>query len=305
MSTKSDFYDILGLPRTASASEIKAAYRKLALTWHPDRHQGADKTEAERKFKEINEAYQVLSDPQKKSTYDQFGHTPPGGGNPFAGAGGGQGPFQYYYSSGGQPFSAQGGPVSGWDFGDPFEIFEQFFSSQGGSAFGGGGRFKRKPRYSVAIGFEDAVKGAELEVSIDGKKKKIKIPAGVDEGSRIDFADFTLSLNVRPSNKFEREGSDIYNNLEVPYSMAVLGGEIGVKTIDGEVKIRVRPGTRPGSMIRLRERGVPHLKSRGRGDHYVRVLISVPSHLSREQKKLFEELQETGLWLHQPRRLVR
>jgi len=296
MSTKSDFYDILGIPRTASPTEIKAAYRKLALTWHPDRHQGVDKTEAERKFKEINEAYQALSDPQKKSTYDQFGHTPSGGGNPFAGGGAGQGPFQYYYSnSGGQPFSATGGPASGWDFGDPFEIFEQFFSTQGGSAFGGGGRYKKKIRYSVTIDFEDAVKGTELEVSIDGQKKKIKIPAGVDEGSRIDFADFTLSLNVRPSDKFEREGSDIYNNLEISYSMAVLGGEVEVPTIDGEVKIKVRPGTLPGSMIRLRERGVPRLKSRGRGDHYVRILISVPNRLSRDQKRLFEELQETGL----------
>src|SRR3989339_1853052 len=117
MSTKSDFYDILGLPRTANASEIKAAYRKLALTWHPDRPQGADKTEAERKFKEINEAYQVLSDPQKKQSYDQFGHTPPGGGNPFAGGGAGQGPFQYYYSnSGSNPFAGGGGQA--FDFGD-------------------------------------------------------------------------------------------------------------------------------------------------------------------------------------------
>lgn len=293
MSTKSDFYDILGIARTASASEIKAAYRKLALIWHPDKHSGTDKTEAERKFKEINEAYQILSDPQKKQSYDQFGHAPAGGGNPFAGGGAGQGPFQYYYSSGGNPFGGSG--AQSFDFGDPFEIFEQFFGGQGGSAFGGGGRAKRKPRYSVAIDFMDAVNGSEIEVAIEGKRKKIKIPAGVDEGSRIDFSDFTLSLNVRPSDRFEREGSDIYNSLEISYSMAVLGGETKVETVDGEVKIRIRPGTRPGSMIRLRERGVPHLKSRGRGDHYVRILISVPSRLSREQKKLFEDLQETGL----------
>lgn len=289
MATKSDFYDILGVARTASAAEIKSAYRKQALAWHPDRHQGAEKTEAERKFKEINEAYQILSDPQKKAAYDQHGHaafTPGGGGNPFAG--GGQGPFQYYYSSsGGNPFAGGG---QSFDFGDPFDIFEQFF---GGSGFGT--RAKRKPRYSITIDFMDAINGAEMDVSIDGQRKKIKIPPGVDEGSRIDFSDFVLSLNVRPNSKFEREGSDIYNSLEIPYSTAVLGGEVEVDTVWGKVKIRIHSGTRPGSMIRLREQGAPHLKSRGRGDHYVRVLVAVPNKLTREQKRLFEQLQETGL----------
>jgi DnaJ-class molecular chaperone len=296
MATKSDYYDILGVAKNASADEIKKAYRKQALEWHPDRHRD-DKAEAERRFKEINEAYQILSDSQKRAAYDQFGHDAfaPGGGfrgaqgfpgqGPFAQSGK-WGPFTYTYSTSG----GDGSPFAGFDFGDPFEIFESFF---GGSAFG---RQRRSaPRYSLSIDFMEAIKGGEKEIEIEGKRRKIKIPAGVDEGSRINFGDFMLSINIRPHPVFERDGADIYVKVPISYSLATLGGTIEVPTVDGETKIRVRPGTQSGTMLRLHGKGAPYLRSRGRGDEYVRLMVAVPEKLTREQKRIIEEMGEEGL----------
>lgn len=296
MAAKSDYYDILGISKSASADEIKKAYRKQALEWHPDRHKD-NKEEAERRFKEINEAYQVLSDLQKKSAYDQYGHEAfaPGGGfrggNPFAGGSpfgqsGRYGPFTYTYTTSGgnaqNPFS---------DFGDPFDIFEQFF--------GGGNPFRQArsiPRYSLTIDFMEAVKGVTKEVGIGGKRRKVKIPAGVDEGSRINFNDFVLSINIRPDKIFERDGVDVYVRVAIPYSLAILGGEIKVPTVEEkEVKIRIRPGTQAGTMMRLRGQGIPHLNGRGKGDEYVRLVISTPDKLSRSQRELIEDLKKEGL----------
>lgn len=292
MAAKSDYYDILGVSKDATQDEIKKAYRKQALEWHPDRHKD-DKEAAERRFKEINEAYQVLSDSQKRQAYDQFGHAAfsPGGAPGAGGFGGfgGQSPFGgtwKVYTSG------QGGasPFSGFDFGDPFDIFESFFG--GGSPFR---QTRQIPRYSISVDFMEAVHGVEKEVSIEGKKRKIKIPAGVDEGSRIRFDDFILSIDIKPSNIFERDGADIYVRKTIPYSLAVLGGETEVPTVDGDVKIRVRPGTPSGTMIRLRGKGVPILRGRGKGDEYVRLQVSVPQKLSRSQKRLIKEMKKESL----------
>lgn len=294
MATKTDYYDILGVSKSASADEIKKAYRKQALEWHPDRHKD-DKEAAEKRFKEINEAYQVLSDPSKKNAYDQFGHaafTPGGGapgGNPFAGGFQGRsGPFTYTYYSGGNG----GNPFGNMDFGDPFDIFESFFG--GGNPFGGQ-RARQVPRYSIKIDFMDAVRGISKDVEINGKKRKIKIPAGIYEGATIDFGDFRLSVNIKPDKLFERQDDDIYVNVGIPFSLAVLGGEIKVPTVEGEVKIRVRSGTTGGTMMRLRERGVSHLHGRGRGDQYVRINVLVPEKLTKEQKNLVEKIKEEGL----------
>ncbi len=293
MAAKSDYYDILGVTKSASADDLKKAYRKQAMEWHPDRHKD-DKEGAEKRFKEINEAYQVLSDSQKKAAYDQYGHaafSPGGGGgrggNPFAGGGqGGQwGPFTYTYSSG------QGGsPFGGTDFGDPFDIFESFFGGGRGTS-----RQRSMPRYSITIDFMDAINGVEKEVSLEGKKKKIKIPAGIDEGQSIRFDDFILSVNIRPHKMFERDGSDIYINMQIPFTLAVLGGEIEVPTVDEEIKIRVRPGTQPGTMVRLRGKGAPSIHGRARGDEYVKLNVVVPEKLSREQSRIIDSLQEEGL----------
>ena len=285
MAAKSDYYTILGVSKSASAEELKKAYRKQALEWHPDRHKD-NKEEAEKRFKEINEAYQILSDSQKRSAYDQYGHDAFSPGGMPGGFGGTTGPFTYTYTS---TDGDSGNPFGNFDFGDPFEIFEQFF---GGSPFR---QAKRVPRYSLSLDFIEAIKGTEKEVSIEGKRRKIKIPAGVDEGSRIDFGDFTLSIKVKSHNLFERDGEDIYVKVSLPYSIAVLGGNFGVPTIDGEVEIRVRPGTVPGTTVRLRGKGVPNLHGRGRGDEYVRLNISVPEKLSGYQREIVEELKKEGL----------
>jgi len=285
MATKSDYYDILGVSKSASADEIKKAYRKQALEWHPDKHAGSDKEAAEKRFKEINEAYQILSDKEKKSAYDQFGHDAftPGG------SGGQSGPFTYTYSSSG----GDGNPFANMDFGDPFDIFESFFGG-GGSPFGARQR-RAIPRYSIKIDFMEAVRGIEKEIEIEGERRKIKIPAGIYEGARISFGDFTLSVNIKPDSLFERNEDDIYVNVIVPYSLAAFGGEIEVPTVDGDVKIRVRAGTQPGTMVRLREKGVTHLHGRGKGDEYVKLNILVPEKLSREQRRVVEEMKEEGL----------
>lgn len=289
MVTKRDYYDILGVSKSASDTDIKKAYRKLALEWHPDRNKTP---EAEQKFKEINEAYEILSDPQKKGAYDQFGHAAfdqgMGGAGPFGGFGGHTGrygPFTYTYTT-------RGGenPFEGFGFTDPFEIFEQFFG--GASPFG---RRQARPHYRLTISFMEAAKGIEKDVTIDGKTRKIKIPAGVDDGTHITFGDFDLIINVSPHPTFSRDGNDVIVETIIPLSAAFLGGDITVPTIDGTVKLRVRPGTQSGTMMRLRERGIPHVRGRGRGDQYVRVFVNIPDKLTKHQKELIEKLKEEGL----------
>ena len=294
MATKRDFYEVLGVSKSASAGEIKGAYRKLALEWHPDRNKS---TGAHEKFKEINEAYAVLSDDKKKQTYDQFGHAAfqPGmgggapGQDPFGGFGR-QGPFTYTYST-------QGGasPFGGGDFIDPFEIFEQFFG-------GGFGRASRAPRevYEISLDFMEAVKGVSKEIHLPKgeagggtARKTIKVPAGVDTGSRIRFDDFGILIRVRPDKQFVREGDDIIVEQEVPFSEAALGTHIEVPTIEGPLKLHIQPGTQPGTLIRLRGKGVPHVREGGRGDEYVKIAIRVPTHLSKRQKELLSELESS------------
>lgn len=286
MNDKNDYYQILGVSKTASADEIKKAYRKLALEFHPDRNKTK---EADAKFKEGTRAYEVLSDPQKRQAYDQYGAAAfeqgsgAAGGGPFGGfggQGGNAGPFTYSYStSGGQ------GDFGG--FSDPFEIFEQFFG--GASPFGSR---QRRPTYSLRISFDDAVHGAEKEVAIDGKNQKIKIPAGVDSGSRVRFGDYDVLMDVQPDTHFHREGSDVVTEDEISYVTAALGGEISVRTIGGNVTLRIPSGTQPNALFRLQGRGVPHVRGSGKGNHYVRIKIVIPKHLSKRQKELLAEFDE-------------
>ncbi|MCX6816968.1 MAG: J domain-containing protein [Candidatus Beckwithbacteria bacterium] len=286
MTTKRDFYEVLGVSKTASAAELKKAYRQLALKYHPDRNKSADATE---KFKEISEAYEVLSNPEKRSTYDQYGHAafdPSqgfGAGGPF---GSGtqsyrQGPFTYTYTTAG------GG--GGFDFGgfsDPFEIFESFFG--GGSPFH---QQQRIPRYGLAIDFMEAAKGTTRTLVHQGKEYTIKIPAGSDDGTRIRFEKFYVTIEVRPDKHFKREVNDVFIDEIISFSQAALGGVVEVPTIDGDLKLKVQPGTQSGTLIRLRGQGMPILRGRGRGDQYVRLIIRVPDRLSRRQRQLLEEFE--------------
>lgn len=279
---KNDYYQVLGVSKGASADELKKAYRSMARKHHPD----VDKsTGAEQKFKEINEAYQVLSDPQKKAAYDQYGHAAfeqggMGAGGPFGGGFGNQGGQQTYTwsSAGGQDFGG---------FADPFDIFEAFFGGQ--SPFG---RQARLPRYMINLSFDEAVHGVQKEVEAEGKRQKIKIPPGVDDGTEIKFSNFVLVCQVKQSEKFKRRGYEIISEYEITFSQAAIGGVAEIETIDGPVKIRIPAGTQPGTQIRLRAKGVKHISGHGQGDHYVIVRVHIPSKLSRDQKRLLEELEE-------------
>lgn len=302
MATKRDYYEILGVSKTASDAEIKSAYRKLARKHHPD----IDKTVgADVRFKEISEAYQVLSDAQKKKAYDQFGHAAfdrsggfggagagAGGFNPFGGQGGWQ---TYSWSSGG------GNPNIQFDFGgfeDPFELFEQIFGSGGAGPFGQG--FRRRPTYQLSLTFDEAIQGVTKEIEIESrnaegrlqrKRMKIKVPAGVDNGTKVRFGDLDIVFNVARNQQFLREGTDIFSEITVNIPQLVLGDIFEVDTVQGKVKVRVPPGTQPGSLVKLKGKGAPRLGSSGHGDHYVRVNLDVPQNPSKEEKQLYEELK--------------
>lgn len=296
MTTKRDYYEILGVSKSATEAELKSAYRKQALVWHPDRNKAK---EAEGKFKEISEAYEILSNKDKRAAYDQFGHAAfePGGGfggqqGPFSGRQQNyrEGPFQYTYTT----YGGEEGPDLGFDFGgfsDPFEIFSQFFG--GASPFGGGSRTGRKPRYGISLEFMEAAKGVEKEVAIDGKRRKLKIPAGVDDGSVVNFGDFYVTVEIKPDKNFRREGLDVYTEKEISFREAVLGAIIDVPTIDGNLGLRIRPGTQPGTMVRLRGKGIKNPHGGGVGDEYIRLQVVVPEKLSHRQKQILEEFEES------------
>ena len=357
MAEKRDYYEVLGVDRTAPQDEIRKAYRQKAREYHPDVSQVAD---AETRFKEINEAYEMLSDPEKRATYDRFGHTMPG-------------------STG-----------FGFDFGfrDPFEIFEEVF----GRGFGFRTSTRRGPRrgadlrYDLSLTFEEAVFGCDREIDIaryeecsecrgsgaepgtsavrcsecngtgqvrrvqrsilgsfvnvaacptchgegetipipcshcNGEKRvytsrrlSVTIPPGVDHGTQIRLAgegemgsrggppgNLYVVLDVEPHPVFQRRGDDILVELQVNVAQAALGAEVEVPTLEGEEEINIAPGTQSGTVVRLRNRGVPHLRRNGRGDHLVLVRVAIPTELSREQQRLFQELGQTldpeSLW---------
>lgn len=296
MAAKKDYYEVLELKKGASEAEIKSAYRKLARKYHPDVDKSPGATE---KFKEVSEAYQVLSDPPKKQMYDQYGHAASnmGGGNPFGEGFNpfGNGGFSYSWSGNG----AQGG------FADPFDLFEQIFGMGG---MGGGGfaeqfarGFRRRQSYQMELTFDEAVHGVTKEVEIERvegndnrrvrERMKIKVPAGVDEGTRMRFGDVDIVFRIRPSNEFQREGADIFSDVALSIPQVVLGDVIEVKTIEGVVKVKVPPGTQPGSLIRIKDKGAFSLRGK-KGDHYVRVRIEIPKTVTGKEKDLYEQLSE-------------
>ncbi|MBQ6691930.1 MAG: molecular chaperone DnaJ [Clostridia bacterium] len=354
---KADYYEVLGVGREASDSEIKSAFRKAAKQYHPDLHPG-DK-EAEAKFKEINEAYEVLSDSGKRAKYDQFGHA---AFDPAAGAGGGYG---------------------GAGFGDFSDIFSSVFGGFGG--FGGGSAYRNGPvqgndlRYNLTITFEEAAFGVRKEILIPredscktcggsgakpgtqpttcttcggsgqvrvqqntpfgsfatvrtcdacgGTGKIIKepcqdcrgkgrvsktnriavnVPAGINDGQTLTLrgegeaghrggpnGDLYVVITVKPHKLFTRKGFDLYLDMNIPMTVASLGGEIQVPTLSGTVKYSIPEGTQPGTTFRLREQGVQRLNASGKGDLLVRANVQIPKKLNDEQRELMQKLAES------------
>lgn len=280
-----DYYQILGITKGASDSEIKAAYRKKALEWHPDRNKSPQASE---KFKEVTKAYEVLSDSQKRQTYDQYGESAFDQ-SAQGGWGQQQGPFTYSYRS----YGDGNNPFEGMDFGgfsDPFDIFEQFF----GGGFSQSRKTARRQVYSLSLSFMEAAKGVEKTVKIEGKNMAIKIPPGVDNGSRVRFGNFDVLISVEKDSIFERDGLNLYVTLDVDFVSAALGSSTQIPTLDGNIELKIPPGTQPETVIRLRGRGITDPHGHRTGDQFVRIKIKVPTKLSHQQKEILETLRDAS-----------
>lgn len=308
-----DYYSVLDVSKEATPDEIKKAYRRLAKEYHPDSKSGSGD---EGRFKRINEAYQVLSDPRKKQSYDQFGdaafsETGGFGGFPFGSGSGGftrtgqKGPFTYTYTT-------RGGTSE----------FEDFFGDTLSTIFGNFSPFGRPRkgadlRYRVAVDFSDAVRGVEHKVRLDGREIKIRIPKGARNGLELKFAgegqqgigprgetlprgDLYVFLSVQVPPGINLRGSDIYLEKDISVYDALLGGEVLVPVVDpdkasglGEERLKIPSGTQSGTTFRLGRKGMPYLRGRGRGrgDVYVIVRVKIPEKLSKEEREVLEGLR--------------
>jgi curved DNA-binding protein len=279
---KQDYYEILGVPRTAEAPQIKAAYRRLARKFHPDVNR--DDKQAEERFKEVAEAFAVLSDKEKRARYDQGGHAAFGPGfDPFAGFDIGQ------FDVG---------------FGDLSSLFEMFGLGPAGRR-GGRPRSRRGPdiRLEVRVPFLTAVRGDTVDLAIPRQgpqqRLKVRIPAGIDDGDTMRLAgkgemgsppgDAYLTVRIDPHPVFRREGRNLVCDVSIGVARAALGGAVEVDTLDGKTTINVPAGTRSGQKLRLRGRGVPGSSGRPRGDLYVVVQILPPKKLDARSRELMEE----------------
>lgn len=300
---KRDYYEVLGVSKNASDDEIKKAYRKLAVKYHPDKNPG-DK-EAEAKFKEINEAHDVLSDKQKRARYDQFGHAGVGGASGGAYGGFSGNPFGGGFNYNGQTFN--------FDFGGGGldDIL--------GNLFGFGAAGSRRPRRgadyqtSVVLTFEEAIFGTTKTVTVDGTDLKVKIPAGIDDGMSIrlrgkggpapeggtERGDLYVRVRVKPHKSLTREGAIILSEEKIDMVDAALGCEIDVETVDGKITMKVPAGTQSGTPFKLSGHGVPFRADGDRGPHIVTIIVETPKNLSRKQKELLEEFKQNkkrGFW---------
>ena len=305
-----DYYKILGVERTAKKEEIKRAYRKLALKYHPDRN--PNNKQSEDKFKEINEAYQVLSDPEKRARYDQLGDSyftwqqrgeAPGGFNW----------DEWVTTPGRGNVRVEVGNLDdlfGGGLGDFSEFFRQIFGgvpdvgttrSQRSRA---GERTQQIPsaQYEVTISLREAFQGTTRRIEMDGRRLEVKIPRGARTGTKIRVSDAVaapqgqkrdlyLLINVAEDPNFELKGSDLHTHVEVDLYKAVLGGEVTVPTLSGNVVLTIPAGTQPGQTFRLGGQGMPQIKNpETRGDLFVQVKVKIPRNLTTEQRELFQKL---------------
>jgi curved DNA-binding protein len=297
-----DYYGVLGLEKSASADQIKKAYRKLALKYHPDKN--PDDKKAEERFKEITEAYAVLSDPEKKQQYDQFGdaafHQNFSQEDIFRGA-----DLNSIFREFG--FGGRGGD----------DIFSQIFGG-GGMHQGCGGRHHQRPvkgqdyLMRLTIPFRQAVLGGERRVDLDRsgqiEQLQVRIPAGVESGQKLRISgkgaassaggppgDLMLEINVTSDARFRREDRDLYTTVKIPFTGACLGTSVTVETLEQSKRVKVKPGTQTGSKIRLKGFGVPGRPGKQAGDLYAVIEVDVPNELTSEQKALLERLKEEGL----------
>ena len=308
---KRDYYSVLGISRTASSADIKKAYRKLALKYHPDKNPG-DKS-AEDRFKEISEAYDVLNDPQKKQAFDQFGFAM---GNAGPGAGGpgvaGYGGFRGFENFGGfDPRQGGQGP----------EAFQDFFSDFFGDVFTTGGRsgFQSQRgadlRYTLAISLEEAATGTEKKISFvrhrggkeDTARLSITVPAGVKAGQRLklrgegDLApgaskagDLYVIIQFQDHPIFKRKDNDVLMELPVSFIDALLGTKIEIPILAGKAQLNIPPGTHTGQIFRLKGKGFPDIGGYAPGDMLVKIIIDVPSDLTDEERQAIEKLRKVG-----------
>lgn len=308
--SKRDYYQLLGVSRSAGGDEIKKAYRKLAMQYHPDKNPNNKK--AEEKFKEISEAYEVLSDEQKRQNYDQFGHAGAQG-NPFgAGGFGGAGAGGFGGGFGGR---ARGGA----DFNDIFgDVFGDIFNQTRGGPRGDGPGFGRGSagkgsdlKYTLAITFEEAAVGCEKIISFvrqagskeENARLSVTVPAGVKEGQRLKLSgegdkpssgaagDLYVIIDLQEHLLFKREENDVILELPVSYTDAILGRTVEIPTLFGKAEIKIPAGTHSGQNFRLKSKGFPKIGATGSGDMLVKVIVDTPAKTNSRQKELLEELQ--------------
>lgn len=287
-----DYYKILGVDRKASDEDIRKAYRKLAKQYHPDYN--PNNKQAEERFKEINEAYEVLSDSKKRAHYDRLGSD------------------YSQWQRRGTPGDFDWGQYGGFPGGTRVSMddLNEMFGNSGMGGFsdffqtifgmGGRGSTRSQPQgyqQDLEITLEEAYRGTTRRIQSDGREKQVRIPAGVRNGSKVRVAgagpnglDLYLIIGIAEDSRFERRGDDLHTTTTISVFTAILGGEADVETFDGRIKLNIPAGTQPEQVFRLAGRGMPHLKNpKEKGDLYVRVKVQIPKYLSTKQRELLED----------------